>query len=49
MDPALSGNGRAGTHLMPAYEPLVRLVIDMVNVVPAKWWLAFYSLTRFNR
>jgi len=24
LDPALSGNGRAGTHLMPAYEPLVR-------------------------
>ena len=24
MDPAFSGNGRAGTFLMPAYEPLVR-------------------------
>ncbi len=24
LDPSLSGNGRAGTHLMPAYEPLVR-------------------------
>ncbi len=24
IDPALSGNGRAGTFLMPAYEPLVR-------------------------
>lgn len=24
LDPALSGNGRAGTHLLPAYEPLVR-------------------------
>jgi hypothetical protein len=24
MDPALSGNGRAGTFMMPAYEPLVR-------------------------
>jgi peptide/nickel transport system substrate-binding protein len=24
MDPALSGNGRAGTFLMPAYEPLLR-------------------------
>jgi peptide/nickel transport system substrate-binding protein len=24
LDPAQSGNGRAGTHLMPAYEPLVR-------------------------
>ncbi len=28
MDPALSGNGRAGTHLMPAYEPLLRLRPD---------------------
>ena len=24
MDPAFSGNGRAGTFLMPAYEPLLR-------------------------
>lgn len=24
LDPSMSGNGRAGTHLMPAYEPLVR-------------------------
>ena len=24
LDPATSGNGRAGVHLMPAYEPLVR-------------------------
>ena len=28
MDPARSGNGRAGTHLMPAYEPLVRVRPD---------------------
>lgn len=28
MDPALSGNGRAGTHLMPAYEPLIRVRAD---------------------
>ena len=28
MDPSLSGNGRAGTHLMPAYEPLVRVKSD---------------------
>ena len=28
MDPALSGNGRAGVHLMPAYEPLVRTRAD---------------------
>ncbi|NML42654.1 hypothetical protein HHL11_02755 [Ramlibacter sp. G-1-2-2] len=28
MDPSLSGNGRAGTHLMPAYEPLVRVRAD---------------------
>ncbi len=24
LDPSMSGNGRAGVHLMPAYEPLVR-------------------------
>ena len=28
MDPARSGNGRAGTHLMPAYEPLLRMRPD---------------------
>ncbi|WAH96262.1 ABC transporter substrate-binding protein [Arthrobacter sp. MMS18-M83] len=28
MDPALSGNGRAGTMLQPAYEPLVRTGAD---------------------
>lgn len=28
MDPSLSGNGRAGTHLMPAYEPLLRVRAD---------------------
>lgn len=28
MDPSLSGNGRAGTHLLPAYEPLVRVRAD---------------------
>ena len=28
MDPALSGNGRAGTWLLPAYEPLVRTDAD---------------------
>ncbi len=28
MDPALSGNGRAGTFLQPAYEPLVRTKAD---------------------
>jgi peptide/nickel transport system substrate-binding protein len=28
LDPALSGNGRAGTHLLPAYEPLVRVKAD---------------------
>lgn len=28
LDPSLSGNGRAGTHLMPAYEPLVREKAD---------------------
>ncbi|WP_310462399.1 ABC transporter substrate-binding protein [Sphaerotilus sp.] len=28
MDPSVSGNGRAGTHLMPAYEPLIRVRAD---------------------
>jgi len=28
MDPSLSGNGRAGTHLLPAYEPLLRVRAD---------------------
>lgn len=28
MDPSLSGNGRAGTHLMPAYEPQIRVRAD---------------------
>ncbi|SDR57793.1 peptide/nickel transport system substrate-binding protein [Rhizobiales bacterium GAS191] len=28
MDPAFSGNGRAGTFLLPAYEPLVRTLPD---------------------
>jgi peptide/nickel transport system substrate-binding protein len=28
LDPSMSGNGRAGTHLMPAYEPLVREKAD---------------------
>ena len=28
LDPSLSGNGRAGTHLMPAYEPLIRVKAD---------------------
>ena len=28
LDPSLSGNGRAGTHLMPAYEPLFRVKAD---------------------
>jgi peptide/nickel transport system substrate-binding protein len=28
MDPALSGNGRAGTWMLPAYEPLVRTNAD---------------------
>lgn len=28
LDPALSGNGRAGTWLLPAYEPLVRTRAD---------------------
>ena len=28
MDPSLSGNGRAGVHLSPAYEPLIRTQAD---------------------
>lgn len=28
LDPALSGNGRAGMHLLPAYEPLLRTLPD---------------------
>ncbi|MEY4653733.1 MAG: Heme-binding protein precursor [Pseudomonadota bacterium] len=28
MDPSISGNGRAGVHLSPAYEPLVRTQVD---------------------
>ncbi len=28
LDPSLSGNGRAGTHLLPAYEPLIRVKAD---------------------
>jgi peptide/nickel transport system substrate-binding protein len=28
MDPTLSGNGRAGVHLSPAYEPLIRTQAD---------------------
>lgn len=28
LDPALSGNGRAGVHLSPAYEPLMRTLPD---------------------
>jgi peptide/nickel transport system substrate-binding protein len=34
LDPARSGNGRAGAHLMPAYEPLVRMGADG-KLVPA--------------
>ena len=28
MDPSMSGNGRAGVHLSPAYEPLIRTQAD---------------------
>lgn len=28
MDPSISGNGRAGVHLSPAYEPLIRTQAD---------------------
>ena len=35
LDPARSGNGRAGAHLMPAYEPLVRMAADGKPLDPA--------------
>lgn len=34
LDPGLSGNGRAGTAMMPAYEPLVRMGADG-KLIPA--------------
>lgn len=39
MDPALSGNGRALTQLMPAYEPLVRVRADgsFESALAVKW------------
>lgn len=42
LDPALSGNGRAGTHLMPAYEPLVREKADgsIEPALAASWKVA---------
>lgn len=42
MDPALSGNGRAGTMLTPAYEPLVRTQADgtLVAALAESWKLA---------
>jgi len=42
MDPSLSGNGRAGTHLLPAYEPLVRVRADgsFEPALATKWELS---------
>jgi peptide/nickel transport system substrate-binding protein len=42
LDPSLSGNGRAGTHLMPAYEPLVRERADgsLEPALAASWKVA---------
>ena len=42
LDPALSGNGRAGTHVMPAYEPLVRTRADgsFEPALATKWEVA---------
>jgi peptide/nickel transport system substrate-binding protein len=46
MDPAFSGNGRAGTFLLPAYEPLVRTRPDgTIEPALAESW----SLTPDNR
>ena len=35
MDPSLSGNGRAGVHLSPAYEPLIRTQAELDEIVAA--------------
>jgi peptide/nickel transport system substrate-binding protein len=42
LDPSMSGNGRAGTHLMPAYEPLVRERADgsIEPALAASWKVA---------
>ncbi len=39
LDPALSGNGRAGTWLLPTYEPLVRTRADgsLAPALATKW------------
>lgn len=39
MDPSKSGNGRAGVHLAPAYEPLVRTLADgkFAPALAVKW------------
>ncbi|MBV1705934.1 MAG: hypothetical protein KGQ37_01860 [Hyphomicrobiales bacterium] len=49
LDPSISGNGRAGTMLMPAYEPLVRTRPDgtFVPALATKWVVSpdFKSVT----
>jgi peptide/nickel transport system substrate-binding protein len=42
LDPSVSGNGRAGAHLLPAYEPLVRERADgsMEPALAASWKVA---------
>lgn len=42
MDPSISGNGRAGVHLLPAYEPLVRERADgsMEPALAESWVVA---------
>ncbi len=49
LDPSISGNGRAGTMLMPAYEPLVRTRPDgtFVPALATKWEVSpdFKSVT----
>lgn len=42
LDPSLSGNGRAGMAILPAYEPLVRVAHDgrILPALATKWELA---------
>jgi peptide/nickel transport system substrate-binding protein len=42
MDPAISGNGRAGVHLSPAYEPLIRTQADgkFAPALASEWALS---------
>lgn len=42
LDPSLSGNGRAGVHLSPAYEPLIRTQADgsFAPALATEWQLS---------